>query len=196
MSSELAPEQPVHNYYNLTGDGFVLRMVSNEAAQSMLEAAEARIKMLEEQIRKDEKIITCLIFRGIRESLPDPNDRGSSTAKWDYFLSNAVDKARIDSNHPLRGLLERHRVNLATGAGKDRIVNPFGTTLYRQLSTEIHHYLISRPGNNRSQFDFNESHWLLDQSHFLKTITPNAVGVDDVGNTDIDWAEERKRYVL
>jgi hypothetical protein len=193
MSLESTPAPPVHNFY-LTGDGIVMRMISNEAAQAMLEAADARIKILEEQIRKDEKIITCLIFRGVLESLPDPNDRRSSTAKWDSFLSNAIDKARVDSGHPLRGLLERHRVNFATGAGKDRIMNPFGATLYRQLSTEIHQYLLSRARNNHNQFDFNESNWLLDQSNFLRTIAPNAVGVDDNGNAEVDWVEERRKY--
>lgn len=194
MSTEPAPSPPAYHYH-IVGDGSVVRVTSNEAAQTMLEAAEARIRILEEQIRKDEKIITCLIFRGILESLPDPNQHGSATFKWDNFLSNALDKARIDERHPLRGVLERHRVNLTTGAGKERVMNPFGATLYRQLSTEIHQYLFTRSSNNRSEFNFDENHWLIDQSNFLRAITPNATYVDDVGNTEVNWVEERNRYL-
>ncbi|KAL8793425.1 MAG: hypothetical protein Q9195_004011 [Heterodermia aff. obscurata] len=157
------------------------------ALQARIDDLEKRNRDIEQEARKQKKILTNLSLRHTLERLPPPGGK-SEKETWAGFWQEAVKQANAGEAHPLTDLVRRYVQPEVKNHTVESVNRAGGAALYSTLSTDIHQYM------NKDAFEFEPDQWHALEADILKALKPQKENVYPDGT--VNWGQERSRYVM
>ncbi|CAF9937673.1 MAG: hypothetical protein HETSPECPRED_000615 [Heterodermia speciosa] len=154
------------------------------ALQARIDDLEKRNRDIEQEVRKQRKILASLTFRHTLEHLPPPGEKYEKEA-WKKFWLEAVKQANAGQAGPLTDVVRLYGRYDPKGRTVDYINQTGGAALYSALSTNIHQYM------DKGSYEVEPDQWNALEAEIFKALKPQNVYPDG----SVDWEQERLRYV-